>query len=308
MAGNDTNYDVALFKWGAITLLELASEFAITDPLVPEWRAIVETLTPGPIDDDGSYMVNSNTVFSVAHRHFSHLFHIYPLHVLTPGTSAAGNTLITKSLDKWTGLTCGKTNSCPNGFTFDGAASMSAMIPGREDAAVGNLTFFVVNSTKVHKSTMYSEGHSPCIESPLAAANSLQETLLQSWGGVIRVFPSIPRAWPAAMFDKLWAEGGIVVSARRENGATQFVQLCNRGDMNGTVTLQTDAPVACPARAFVRFFHTTGEDLAIAARRNTVAIPKGECIVCHQPTVTEFVIDSTELEGDHSDWHYFGQQ
>ena len=82
---------------------------------------------------------------------------------------------------------------------------------------------------------MYSEGHSPCIESPLAAANSLQELLLQSWGGVIRVFPSVPEAWPSASFDKLWAEGGIVVSAKRERGATQFVQLCNRGEMNGDV-------------------------------------------------------------------------
>ena len=63
----------------------------------------------------------------------------------------------------------------------------------------------------------------------------MQELLLQSWGGIIRVFPSVPRAWPTAMFDCLWAEGRIVVSARREHGSTQFVQLCNRGEMSGFV-------------------------------------------------------------------------
>ena len=149
LPGNDTNYDVALFKWGAATLLELNAEFGMNDVLVPEWQAIVEKLTPGPIDNGGSYMVNANTPFNVSHRHFSHLFHINPLHVVTHGDDAAANTLITKSLDKWTGLTCGSKGSCPNGFTYDGAASMSALIPGRADAAAGNLTRFIVESGKV---------------------------------------------------------------------------------------------------------------------------------------------------------------
>jgi hypothetical protein len=76
-----------LFKWGAATLLELSSEFGIDDPLIPTWKLIVQSLTPGPIDGDGSYMVNSNTPFSVPHRHFSHLFHIYPLHVVAMGSN-----------------------------------------------------------------------------------------------------------------------------------------------------------------------------------------------------------------------------
>lgn len=76
-----------LFKWGAATLLELSSEFNISDPLIPNWQSIVQRLTPGPVDANGSYMVNSNTPFNVAHRHFSHLFHIYPLHLVTMGSN-----------------------------------------------------------------------------------------------------------------------------------------------------------------------------------------------------------------------------
>ena len=73
------------------------------------------------------------------------------------------------------------------------AAAPTQWYSGRENAAAGNISQFVLKSGKVHKSTMYSEGHSPCIESPLAAANSLQELLLQSWGGILRVFPSVPQ-------------------------------------------------------------------------------------------------------------------
>jgi hypothetical protein len=248
-------------------------------------------------------MVNSNTPFSVSHRHFSHLFHIYPLHVVVMGASAHDDALITTSLDKWTGLTCGKDGACPNGFTFDGAASMSALIPGREDAAAGNISQFVLKSGKVHKSTMYAEGHSPCIESPLAAANSMQELLLQSWGGIIRVFPSVPHAWPSVMFDRMWAEGGIVVSARREHGSTQFVQLCNRGEMSGAVQLETDVALVCP---------TTQVQPHRESERSLVSltVQKGECVVCHRAGVSRETlrIDSADMPGYSADYNYFGQQ
>ena len=299
-SGNDTNYDVALFKWGASTLLELSSEFNIVDKLIPEWQIIVKTLTPGPIDSDGSYMVNSNTPFSVPHRHFSHLFHIYPLHLTTYDGSDADRALVQRSLDKWTGLTC-KGGACPHGFTFDGAASMSAMIPGREDAAAGNLTYFVLRSGKVHKSTMYSEGGSPCIESPLAAANSMQEMLLQSWGGIIRIFPSMPVTWPSAMFANLFAEGGIQVSARRERGTTQFAQFCNRGDMSGKLRVRVDSNLICRG--------ATAPSLALDAAMElnfNITVAKGECVLCHQASATTFKIDSSELPGDSNDYNHFG--
>jgi hypothetical protein len=59
----------------------------------------------------------------------------------------------------------------------------------------------------------YSEGGNPCIESPLAAANSLQEMLLSSWGGRTHVFPGVPDGWQDAAFSSLLAEGAFEVSA-----------------------------------------------------------------------------------------------
>jgi alpha-L-fucosidase 2 len=150
---------MALFKWGCVTLLKLSAQLGIADPLVPRWRDVISRLAPFPVNEFG-YMVDSVNGFNVAHRHFSHLFAIYPLHLTNwhdeDGGSAATRALITKSLDRWTGLTCiggPNKNLCPNGFTFDGAASMSALIPGREQSAAGNVTGFI-QSGQMHASTL----------------------------------------------------------------------------------------------------------------------------------------------------------
>ena len=75
----------------------------------------------------------------------------------------------------------------------------------------------------MHAATLYSEGHEPCFESPPGIASSIQELLLQSWGGRVRPFPAVPSAWSAASFANLTAEGGLRVSAARLNGTTAWV-------------------------------------------------------------------------------------
>jgi len=76
---------------------------------------------------------------------------------------------------------------------------------------------------------MYTEA-GPVIETPLSAAASIHELVLQSWsmqpfGTHIRVFPAVPDSWKDVSFDKLLAEGAFEVSAVRREGKTQFVQI-----------------------------------------------------------------------------------
>lgn len=211
-------------------MLALAKQLNIADPLVPAWHDVVTRLVPFPVNEHG-FMVDSVNGFDVGHRHFSHLFSIYPLHLTTwddaDGGSDESRALITASVDRWTGLTCTggpDHNFCPNGFTFDGAASMSALMntAARAAAAAGNVSGFI-KSGQMHAATLYSEGHQPCMESPGAAAAALQEMLLTSWGGRVRVFPGTPASWADAVFHRLGAEGGLAVSAVRAAGKLLWV-------------------------------------------------------------------------------------
>jgi hypothetical protein len=56
------------------------------------------------------------------------------------------------------------------------------------------------------------------LEAGFAAAAAVMDLLLQSDGGVIRLFPAVPAEWRDVRFWRLRAEGAFVVSARREEG------------------------------------------------------------------------------------------
>jgi alpha-L-fucosidase 2 len=250
---NDTHFDLALFAWGARTLVALAERFSIGDPLLPYWRSVGEKLAPYPTGTHG-FNVSLGVGFDVPHRHFSHLFAIFPLHNVAyedaDGGSPSTRDLIARSLDRWTGITCPQ-QVCPNGFTYDGAISMSALMGGsnasrREDAA--RLADNMVRGGLLHKSTMYSEGHQPCLESPLGLASAVQDMLLQSWGGRVRVFPGVPDSWPDAVIHGFAAEGGFRVSAVRAGGVTRWVALTAApADAGGAAALT--ATLAAPTLA-----------------------------------------------------------
>ena len=53
---------------------------SIHDPLVPIWTSALSRLAPLPVGKNG-YNVSLGVGFDVAHRHFSHLFAMYPLHL-----------------------------------------------------------------------------------------------------------------------------------------------------------------------------------------------------------------------------------
>jgi len=63
------------------------------------------------------------------------------------------------------------------------------------------------------------------LEGNFAAAAGVQEMLLQSQGGKIRIFPAIPDDWEDVSFTTLRAEGAFLISARRAGGATKRVEI-----------------------------------------------------------------------------------
>ena len=74
------------------------------------------------------------------------------------------------------------------------------------------------------------------LEGNFAAAAGLQEMLIQSYSGTVRVFPAIPKDWQDVSFDKLRAEGAFVISAECKGGRTVSVTVV--AEKGGTLRLE----------------------------------------------------------------------
>jgi len=210
----DCNYDLMLLTWGCRTLLESAELLGVKDTLAPRWREVLARRVAYPTDANG-FMIGADIPFAKSHRHYSHLLAVYPLYELT-GRTPDERALIERSLAHWVGF-----EGALQGYTFTGAASMSALLGKGEDA----LAYLGELMTRfIQPNTMYKES-GPVIETPLSAAQSLHDMVCQSWGGIIRVFPALPAAWADLTVHNFRTQGAFLLSAVREDGVTRWVRL-----------------------------------------------------------------------------------
>lgn len=220
----DTNYNLAILRWLLNALIE-SNEKAGSNPVeMAKWRQTLADLVPYPVDANG-LMIASNQPVDMSHRHYSHLLGLYPLFQLSPD-SPADRELVEKSVVHWHRIENGKALA---GYSYTGAASLYAAL-GRGNDATQILQHFLLGDIGISQllsNTMYVEsgGRNPVLETPLSAAASIMELLLQSWGGKIRVFPAVPESWNDASFDELRAQGGFLVSASRSQGKTVWVSV-----------------------------------------------------------------------------------
>ena len=78
------------------------------------------------------------------------------------------------------------------------------------------------------------------LEGGFAAASAIMEMLMQSWGGTIRLFPTVPDAWSEAFFEDLRAEGGFLVSAQMLGGGVTYARIVST--VGGACTLRNPWP------------------------------------------------------------------
>lgn len=211
-----TSYTLACLRWLASTLIVADARLKAKDPIAAECRELLDKLEPYHVDSATGIMVGKGTPFARSHRHWSHLFMIYPFYEYTWDQPERVE-LMEKSLNNWT-----KDTAHFQGYSWLGAASMHAAA-GRGDTALQHLNSYFKRSALAN--TLYVESGGPCIETPLEFARTLQEMMLTSHGDLIRVFPGIPTAWADVVFADLRTEGAFLVSAKREKGQTQWVRV-----------------------------------------------------------------------------------
>ncbi len=237
----DANFDLALFKWGCLALLKASKRLGIDDPLIPRWKEVAGKLTDFPADEHGFRLGSEQSSWS-QHRHFSNLLMIYPLYLVNIDQADTMDVL-RRSYDR-----AHSTKGLP--AMVEAHAGPIAAVIGRGDDALDGL--------KRLQRDLYPNGlwfDSPCIESTLAAANIIQNMLLQSWSdpakeesGPIRIFPAVPTAWQDVEFHDLRAEGAFLVSAKRTAGRTEWVRIKSLADepcrvrpgMSGEIRIKGD--------------------------------------------------------------------
>ncbi|ULR55090.1 glycosyl hydrolase family 95 catalytic domain-containing protein [Streptomyces deccanensis] len=286
----DTNYDLALIRWGCRTLIESAELLGVDDELLPRWQEVLTRLTPYPVDADG-FMIGADTPYAQSHRHYSHLLMIYPLYLVN-WEQPENRELITKSVAHWHALP-----SAHRGYSYTGAASMYAMT-GDGDTALGYLRKFFDPSTRYpcQANTHYTEA-GPVIETPLSASQSLHDMFCQSWDGVIRVFPAVPTAWADVTLHDFRTQGAFLVSAVRKGGTTRFIRIRSlageplrlRHGLSGRLTVLLDD--GTPART---------QDLGDGTLG--IELPKGREVLVHSGARPDLVVAPVDISAPGAAW------
>lgn len=233
----DCNYDLALFRWGCRALLDITQRLGIEDERKADWQDVLDRLIDPPADEFG-LRIGQDIGYRMSHRHFSHLFFIWPLRI--HNADYEDHLEQTKrSVDHWLSM-----DEELQGYTWTSSSNMASSFGN------GNLALERLNKLRAYlqPNTMYTE-NGPVIETPLSAAESIHDMFLQSWTdprspknmhSVIRVFPAVPDAWKNIAFHDLRAEGAFLVSASRKDGVTQWIRIESLA--GEPCALQTDIP------------------------------------------------------------------
>ncbi|MEI6678133.1 MAG: glycoside hydrolase family 95-like protein [Mariniphaga sp.] len=246
----ETSLNIALARWGFKTLIATAERLKIDDPLLPRWKETLSKMQDYNTGENG-IMVGKELPFAKPHRHYSHLFAIFPLYDMNIDNDAARIPLMKKSVQHFTDL---DGDNCI--YKFSGASSLWAALGDGDKAlkwlnrSLELLPRFGIPPAPARiptltQNTFYSERENPTFESPVSASRCMLDMLLQTWGGTIRVFPAVPSTWKDASFHNLLAEGAFLVSAVRKSGKTQFIRIkslagepCRiKSDLSGEVKL-----------------------------------------------------------------------
>jgi hypothetical protein len=239
----ETSLNIALARWGFATLISTAERLKIKDSNIPIWKDRLANMADYSIDQNG-IMIGKDVPFAKPHRHYSHLFSIFPLYEMNMDKDPTRIPMMRTSVQHFTDL---DGDNCM--YKFSGAASLWASLgDGDKSLTWVNRSLEILprfgkppgpsRIPSATRNTFYSERENPTFESPVSASRSILDMLFQCWSDVIRIFPAMPTSWKDTSFYHLRAEGGFLVSARREKGQTKFIEVISQS--GEPCVLQTD--------------------------------------------------------------------
>jgi alpha-L-fucosidase 2 len=244
--GPDTTCDLAFIRWLLKSLLEASEMLKIDDKEKIIWRNTLEKLAPYPVVNlpwGKCLSVRKDLPLQTSHRHHSHLIPIHPLHLLTIEGSEEERELINNSIRQLIFMGHGEWV----GFSFSWAASIFAhtgypelartMLLDYTDRMITENTFMMQGPQRGCDMSVHGT-YALTLEGGFGAANAILEMLIQSYGGIVRLFPGVPECWQDVVFHNLRAEGAYLVSAIRKEGRCVFARVF--AEKGGKVRIKGD--------------------------------------------------------------------
>lgn len=241
--GENSNYDIALYKWALRTYIQLKKELgdddikgtydiSLSEALLKESRTPPFTTT----DSGDEYTIAEGVQVDRSSPSFSHLYMVYPLSDLTNLSDKKDALRASKSVSKWVT----KLSENPEHLAYSRPIlSMISSFLGDKNSAYRNITRFIGRALSPNTFYVDSIGDTR-LDLPLAASNALHSMfLLSSDAGEIRIFPGTDSIFMRkAAFWHLRAHKGILVSSRLgRNGEPEFVELVNPTGASVNVTV-----------------------------------------------------------------------
>ncbi|MDD5677934.1 MAG: hypothetical protein PHW60_08080 [Kiritimatiellae bacterium] len=226
----DTSYDGALIRFLCQALMEADDVLAAHDPDRSKYAEILARLYDYPGGNE--LWIAKDLPLTQSHRHLSHLLAIYPLGLLTIEGTEADRLLIENSLRtlRRQGMAAWAGHTYP-------PMSLIAARAGKAEWAWNMLQLYFawltpnslhLNGDRRNFGITLFAGTAMTLEAGFGAAAAVMELLLQSWNGLIRVFPATPDFWPDVSFRDLLAEGAVLVSAEKKAGRVQWIEIESR--------------------------------------------------------------------------------
>ena len=221
-----TNYDLSLVTSFYDEYIEVSK--AATGKVPADVEKEKKLLPRLDTDDTGLTIAPGVDLFE-SHRHMSPYMGIYPLNLLDI-ENGKDQVVIKNSLrqieKKGTRAWCG--------YSFSWMANLYARAK-EGDSAARMLQIFATNFCSINsfhlngdqKGGQYSNfTYRPfTLEGNFAFAKGVQEMLLQSHRDYVEIFPAIPASWTNVSFTKFRTQGAFLISAKKENGTIDSVNI-----------------------------------------------------------------------------------
>jgi len=235
-----TNFDLAMIHWTYEKAVELARELDLEEE-TKKWDQILSEWPELAADSETGLMFAPGYPYNESHRHFSHLMAFHPLGLIDISNGESDQEHIQNTLknleeigtDRWTGYSFSWQGNL-YARSFNGEKAAEALRIFAECFCLKNS--FHVNGDQCKAGYSKMTYRPFTLEGNFAFASAIQEMLIQSHSGVVKLFPAVPSDWMDISFSDLRTYGAFLVSAVLQNGSVNQVEI--RAESGGEIVLE----------------------------------------------------------------------